>query len=374
MENHASLFVNTALIMVCAAMATVFLTLPLPPNKGLKKYKVSLRFLAGAYLCIAILKLSFMSFHVAIVNLISMDILTVSSIRLSLFSIALIILINPQFITRIYLFKQLSPVVILNLLYWSIVTKWGDPLILNLVLLKEHALEPTLLIRELFLIYFIFQLLYLTNLFITQLKLYENQVDNYYADSYHLQMTWVKYSYLAILLLGISSLISFFFISELWILIFSICYVIYYLVFAIYYIQYPKTFVLIEPIIFPLTEITETNGKINKKLVWNELKKLIIEEKYYLKPGVNIQDMSHFLKIGRTTLSIYINNEEGINFNMWINSLRIEEAKRLLIEYPKHNLIEISEMVGFSESSNFSRHFKIITKVSPSIWRQSHLS
>ncbi len=374
MENHASLFVNTALIMVCAAMATVFLTLPLPPNKGLKKYKVSLRFLAGAYLCISILKLSFMSFHVATVNLISMDILTVSSIRLSLFSIALIILLNPQYITRIYLVKQLSPVIILNLLYWSIVTKWGDPLILNLDRLKEHALEPTLFIRELFLIYFIFQLWYLTNLFITQLKLYENQVDNYFTESYHLKMPWVKFSYLAILLLGISSLISFFFISELWILIFSICYVIYYLVFAIYYIQYPKTFVFIEPVIFPLTEITETNGKINKKLVWNELKKTIIEEKYYLKPGVNIQDMSHFLKIGRTTLSMYINNEEGINFNTWINSLRIEEAKKLFIEYPKHNLIEISEMVGFSESSNFSRHFKVITKVSPSIWRQNHQS
>lgn len=355
-------------------MATVFLTLPLPPNKGLKKYKVSLRFLAGAYLCISILKLSFMSFHVATVNLISMDILTVSSIRLSLFSIALIILLNPQYITRIYLVKQLSPVIILNLLYWSIVTKWGDPLILNLDRLKEHALEPTLFIRELFLIYFIFQLWYLTNLFITQLKLYENQVDNYFTESYHLKMPWVKFSYLAILLLGISSLISFFFISELWILIFSICYVIYYLVFAIYYIQYPKTFVFIEPVIFPLTEITETNGKINKKLVWNELKKTIIEEKYYLKPGVNIQDMSHFLKIGRTTLSMYINNEEGINFNTWINSLRIEEAKKLFIEYPKHNLIEISEMVGFSESSNFSRHFKVITKVSPSIWRQNHQS
>jgi len=374
MENNASSFVNIALIMVCAVMATVFLTLPLPPNKGLKKYKVSLRFLAVAYICIALLKILFMSFHVTIVNLISMDRLTISSIRLSLFSIALIVLLNPQFITRIYLFKQLSPVILLNLLYWSIVSQLGDLDIINLVHLKEQALDPGIFIRELFLIYFIFQLWYLTNLFITQLKLYENQVDNYYAESYHLQMPWVKYSYLVILLLGISSLMSFFFLSELWILLFSICYVIYYLVFAIYYIQYPKTFVFIEPVIIPLKDIPETNGKINKKLVWIELKKTIVEEKYYLKPGVNIQDMSHYLKVGRTTLSLYINNEEGKNFNMWINSLRIEEAKKLLIEYPKHNLIEISEMVGYSESSNFSRQFKIITNESPSYWRQNRLS
>ncbi len=82
--------------------------------------------------------------------------------------------------------------------------------------------------------------------------------------------------------------------------------------------------------------------------------------------------MSQYLKIGRTTLSTFINNEEGMNFNMWINTLRIEESKKILIEFPDYNLAQIAEMVGYSESSNFSRQFKQVAKVSPSVWRQSH--
>src|ERR1035437_8537187 len=50
MEHYAFMFVNTALVMCCVALATVFIALPLPQNDGLKKYRTSLRFLAGAYL------------------------------------------------------------------------------------------------------------------------------------------------------------------------------------------------------------------------------------------------------------------------------------------------------------------------------------
>jgi len=94
-------------------------------------------------------------------------------------------------------------------------------------------------------------------------------------------------------------------------------------------------------------------------------------EKYYLKAGVTIEEMAQHLKIGRTTLSSFINCEEEMNFNLWINSLRVEEAKALLVEYPTYNLTQIAEMIGYSESSNFSRQFKLITNESPSVWRQT---
>jgi AraC-like DNA-binding protein len=84
--------------------------------------------------------------------------------------------------------------------------------------------------------------------------------------------------------------------------------------------------------------------------------------------------MAQYLKIGRTTLSTFINNEEGMNFNSWINLLRVEEAKSLLIDYPHYNLTQISELIGYSEPSNFSRQFKLITSESPSVWRQTYLS
>ena len=126
----------------------------------------------------------------------------------------------------------------------------------------------------------------------------------------------------------------------------------------------------IEPSIFSKATGTDEMLKNNKRLAWCDLKIQIIRDKYYLKTGVNIEDMAHFLKIGRTSLSTFINLEEGMNFNAWINSLRIEEAKILLLQYPHFSLTQIAEMVGYTESSNFSRQFKLIINESPSVWRQ----
>jgi len=115
----------------------------------------------------------------------------------------------------------------------------------------------------------------------------------------------------------------------------------------------------------------EEPSKNKGRIVWADLKNTILTEKYYLKPEVNIEEMARYLKIGRTSLSRFINNEEGLNFNAWINMLRIEESKLFLVKYPDYTLIEISEMVGYSESSNFSRQFKQLTSKSPSVWRQT---
>jgi len=374
MENNVSISVNIAIIMGCVVMAIVFLSLPLPKNSNLKKYKLSLRFLAFAYLTLAFLKAIIMKFDIAMVDILSMERLTISSLQATLFAIALIILINPRFITITYLIKQITPVALFNIIYFLLSQNEGYLQLETYEQLIQKSFQPTVLIREIFVLYYVFQLIYLTSLFLQQFRNYREEINNYFSEGYHLYLPWVKYSYYAVLLIGIGALLSCFILSELWMQIFTIVYGLFYMVFGIYYIQYPNTFVNSETAIYPKEESKENADKIIKKLVWNELKNIIIEEKYYLKTGVNIEDMARFLKVGRTTLSMFINNEEGMNFNMWINSLRIEEAKKLFIEYPNHNLIEISEMVGYSESSNFSRQFKIITNVSPSLWRQTRPS
>jgi len=370
--HNTLLIVDTAFIMVCIVMAFLFLALPLPSNKGLNNYRHSLRFLAGAYLVMAILNILVMAFDVSLDNFISMVLLTMASLQATLFAIALIILLKPQLSTKKYLLKQIIPVIILNVLYLLVSNKWGDPQILNFDDLKNLVFHPVVLVRELFLFFYIFQLVYLTRLFFRQERLFIKKIDNYFADSYRLQLPGVKYCYYAALTIGIGAFLSCFLFSYRWEVTFTIVYAIFYLGFGIYYIQYPRTFIYIEPAI----NVPENNGnefaKTNKRINWIQLKKQILEDKYYLADGVNIQEMAHYLKIGRTTLSTFINSNEGMNFNLWINKLRIEEAKSLLIEYPNYNLAQIAELVGYSEASNFSRQFKQITDESPSIWRQNN--
>jgi len=370
MENNATLFVNTAFITSCIAMAIVFLAIPLPPNKGLLKYRISLRFLAGAYLIVALLKIAVMMFQLAIVDLISVERLTISSLQATLFTMTLITLINPHFITRRFLIYQILPVLILNILYITVASRWGNPVLININALLSQTFHPSVVVREMFVLFYVIQIVYLSRLFIIHARKYEHEIDNYFSEPYRLYLPWVRYCYYAALSVGISALVSCFIQSEKVVLFFNIIYSIFYLVFGICYIQYRRTFIIIEPAIYPRTNTSTEVSKTGKRLVWNELKEIILNEKYYLRPEVNIEEMARYLKIGRTTLSKFINIEENMNFNGWINSLRIEEAKQLLIQQPNLNLIEISELVGYSESSNFSRQFKHITDVSPSVWRQ----
>jgi YesN/AraC family two-component response regulator len=89
---------------------------------------------------------------------------------------------------------------------------------------------------------------------------------------------------------------------------------------------------------------------------------------------VTIEDIANKLKVGRTTLSNLINREEGVNFNTWINRLRIEYAKQLMIDNPDYTIAKISELVGYTEQANFSRQFKLIAGESPLLWRKKTAS
>jgi len=367
------LLVNTAVVVSCMLMAVVFLLLPLPENKGLHKYRISLRFLAGAYIAMALLKAFIMLFDIAIINLIPMEGLVTASLQAPLFTFALITLINPSSIKKTYLHKQFIPVLIFIILFIFSAQKWGNPSILSSAGLKINALHPTLIIRELFLFYYAYQLLYLTRMFLHQERIYEKRIDSYFADSYHLQLPGVRRSFYSALIVGIFAFISCFIPSSLLMMLFEAAYALFYLVFGLYYIQYPRKFIYIEPAIYLPSPSLDKLATSKMRLVWDDLKNQIIAEKYYLKPGVTIDEMAQYLKIGRTTLSTFINNHEGMNFNQWINSLRIDEAKNLLIDYPHYNLTQIAELIGYSESSNFSRQFKLITKESPSVWRQTYL-
>ncbi|MBP1677611.1 MAG: transcriptional regulator, AraC family [Bacteroidetes bacterium] len=371
MGHYPFLFVNTTLVVGCMALAVVFLTLPLPKTETLYKYKVSLRFLAGSYITLAVLKILIMCFNLSLLNLLSMERLTIASLQATLFAISLIILINPRFVTKKYLYRQISPVLFLGLLYLLFVAKWGDLNIQSFSDLFRYKFSPVMIVREFFALYYIYQLIYLTWLFARQVKLFDNKINNYFSECSGQCLSWIRYCYIAVLMVGIGAFLSCFLLNDLWFFIFTAIYTLFYLSFGIYYIQYPRKFVYIEPAVFARNKAVDRVVSYRKKLEWPELRSRIIDEKYYLIQGVNIEDMALHLKIGRTTLSTFINNEEGVNFNQWINSLRIEEAKNLLANYPEYSLTQISELVGYSEPSNFSRQFKLFTNESPSIWRHT---
>jgi AraC-like DNA-binding protein len=369
-ENSVILIVNTAEVMACLVMAVVFLSLPIPINNGIIKYRNSLRFLFGAYLLLGLLKIYTIVFNIEIVNFLAIENLLIAALQAILFTLTLITLINPQVITLRYINGKILPLLILLLIFGCTSMLWGNPNTPSFTMLKELMWHPTVIVREITLIFYIYLLITLTKEFRTQEKKYQIDIDNYFSDNSSIQLRWVKYCFYAALTAGLAALLSFVHVSENFYIILDVTFTVFYLFFGIYYIQYPRTFIIIEPAIIALENSENEFHKNPKRNNWAILKAQIITEKYFLRTGVNIEDMAKHLKIGRTTLSTMINSEEKVNFNTWINLLRIEEAKYLLTENPKLNLSQIAEKLGYTESSNFSRQFKLITNKSPFVWRQ----
>jgi AraC-like DNA-binding protein len=376
MGDQAHFLANLIFSVVSGVMALSFLAHPTARKVELRNYRISLRVLSGAFIAMALLTLAVLIFNLSDNSreLFTFLTLFISATQAFLFTFTLITLFNPRFITLSYLCYQLLPFVVITLAYVISYLFFGDPIISDFGVLVHKILHPTVFIRLLFVLLYVFQLVYYSSLFFREEHKYKEELDNYFSEPVTLQLSWVRYAFGSALIIGTLSLVSDFFASKIYDVFFTALFTLYYLVFAIEYIKYNNIYTIVEPALKKenpvVVELTATEPK--KK--WVLMKKRIIMEKYYLKERVNIEDMAQWLHIGRTTLSNYINQEEKVNFNSWINSLRVEEAKRLMCESPNLTIMNISQLTGYSEQANFSRQFKQITGESPLLWKKQQLA
>ena len=70
----------------------------------------------------------------------------------------------------------------------------------------------------------------------------------------------------------------------------------------------------------------------------------------------------------------YLNNCLNKTFQVWLNTLRIEESKKLLTSSEKISIEEIGIRVGIPQNYNFSRWFRVITDMTPLQYRRLHHS
>ena len=92
------------------------------------------------------------------------------------------------------------------------------------------------------------------------------------------------------------------------------------------------------------------------------------KEKPYLNKDFRLTDLMQVLPMNRTYLSQFIMTEYGCNFYQFVANYRIEEAKRLMREYPDMKIQDIAEQSGFSSPVVFSRTFVRETGITPSEW------
>lgn len=108
--------------------------------------------------------------------------------------------------------------------------------------------------------------------------------------------------------------------------------------------------------------------------VYDELCRLMEEEKIYTKPNVTREEIIERLGTNRTYLSEIIKEKaNGMNYAQFVNSFRIRDAVRILsdatqINYP---IKQICMDLGFSSVSTFHKLFKDATGIPPDAYRRS---
>lgn len=77
----------------------------------------------------------------------------------------------------------------------------------------------------------------------------------------------------------------------------------------------------------------------------------------YSQPGVNSTNLAAKLRVPKRQLILYLSVYEGKTFRVWLSELRIEEAKRMLIEDENYKLETIAYVCGFSHRNYQGHHW-----------------
>jgi len=103
----------------------------------------------------------------------------------------------------------------------------------------------------------------------------------------------------------------------------------------------------------------------------DRISRLMEEQKLYLDSELKLGDVATALGTNRNAISSSINVCAGCSFTQFVNTYRINHAKKLMRSQPNIKMSEIWTASGFATESYFFRTFKAMTSMTPSDWKQN---
>jgi AraC-like DNA-binding protein len=227
-------------------------------------------------------------------------------------------------------------------------------------------------------------------------------LENYYDDDESHKIKWVRFCYM------FSMLTNLFFLVYLGLYLLldykmevAALYTAWYLLYMLYltsnFVSFLSTHKIVldafahkalsgEELMRRITENRSRKGKKGVEKVENvllheitdaEIRKLEtalnrwVEEKRYREYDKSREEIVTELRTTREVFHLYFATVKGMDFKSWRTKLRVEEAKRLLLDNKDVSINIVGEVSGFSDRSNFHRQFVKIVGCSPKQWRES---
>ena len=110
---------------------------------------------------------------------------------------------------------------------------------------------------------------------------------------------------------------------------------------------------------------TEVSGYLS------QLEHYMNTEKPYLKNDLRLKDLALGINLSNHQLSQLINENHQLSFFDYINKFRVNEAKDLIKQHPKHTLLHIAFEAGFNNKTSFVNAFKKFEGQTPSSYKKA---
>ena len=219
------------------------------------------------------------------------------------------------------------------------------------------------------------------------------QLEMYYDEEEDTKIRWIKFCYI-IMMLTQTFILVYMLLPRGMMKIYTLCYSLFMLYFSANFISFLGSHKLLldafahktlsgKELIDMIHERKDMKGKkaLKKKspgfndAEFKRIEKSLeiwVKEKRYREYDKSREDIAKELRTSKESLHMYFTTVKKIDFRTWRTELRIEDAKKLLLEDKTTSINIIGEMAGFSDRANFYRQFVKIVGCSPREWRESN--
>lgn len=110
-----------------------------------------------------------------------------------------------------------------------------------------------------------------------------------------------------------------------------------------------------------------SDAETGKKLL-EKIDEIVKNEQLYLNPDLKLGDVAARVGTNSRYISDSINAIKGCTFSQYLNSIRVEHAKQLMLASPDEKVVNLYVKSGFANERTFFRVFKATTGLSPKEW------
>lgn len=123
-----------------------------------------------------------------------------------------------------------------------------------------------------------------------------------------------------------------------------------------------------------IREARERNLKLSEeeaRFILERIVRVAASPSIPYRQGLDLRGLAAIVKVPPYRLSICFNDRLKTSFPAWLNALRIERARRLMIEEPDRSILEIATGIGYGSRAVFNSQFLRIVGMTPSEYRRT---